>query len=48
MEQHKEYSTALKEVLIEEADIQTSRYENVYPCSPWHYFPNEKKNLVDA
>lgn len=34
MECHKEYSSALKEVLVEEADVQTSRYENAEPCYP--------------
>jgi len=38
MEQHKEYNTALKEVLIEEADVQTSRYENADPCFPLALF----------
>jgi len=42
MEQHKEYSSALKEVLIEEGDVQTSRYENADPCFPMALFTQRK------
>lgn len=49
MECHKEYSSSLKEVLVEETDVQASRYESAEACyPPWHYLWQWKQILVDA